>query len=759
MRGASLTLLLTFSAPLYTLDFATYDEKAREYNLAGNVWYYFEEYNEQQPHEALELLQKGFFTRSASKRLSLGYTAKAVWVAIPFEAPADRPQRLVLELTSLIDRIQFSYMNERGLILDSWLTGRDYPVSSRPAAHRNFVFPLAVDASPQLAPTRFTPSKPGVHRRIILLRLMSQGSMLVPLKLVSDAQFHADDHIEQMVFGVYFGIMLVMVLYNLFLYASTRERSYAFYVFYILFFMLFQFALWGFLHELMLPEYPRLAKYLLPGFLHLATIFQLLFAAQFFQAQAIIPRLYRISGYLSFATFLSMAVGPFIPYRYFITVGIVTGSAGALLIFFKALLLYMKQQKIARFFLIAYTTLIAGVVFLALRNMGVINYSFMSSYSAQIGSALEVILLSLALADRINIWRDEKERAQREVIDREREMSRAFQLFVPQKFLELAGETDFTRLTLGKSTTREIAILFSDIRSFTSLSESMTPEQNFRFLNSYLSRMGPIIRRHGGFIDKFIGDAIMALFPEDHGRSRVGAATEGAKATTEGHGGPKVGAATEGAKATTEGHGGPKVGAATEGAMATTEGHGGPKVGAATEGAMATTEDHGGSRVGAATEGAKATTEDHGGSRVGAATEGAKATTEDLAGVESSADSGGSHGAVAAALEMRSVLKEYNRHRQEQDYKPIDIGIGIHTGTVRLGTIGDNERWEGTVIGDTVNLASRIESLSSTFAAPIVVSGAVLQTIGKGYNVRELDTLRVRGKTQPVTVYEILEQS
>lgn len=619
----SAALLALFSLPVSALDFARYDAPGREFSLANNVWYYFEEYNEQQPHEALELLQKGFFTRSPAKRLSLGYTAKAVWVAIPFEANGAKAERYILEINSLIDSIQFSYMNERGLILDSWLTGRDFPVSTRPASHRNFVFPLGVEQAGSTAPVK----------RIILMRLMSQGSMLVPLKLTGENEFHADDHLEQMVFGVYFGIMLVMVLYNLFLYASTRERSYAFYVFYILFFMLFQFALWGFLHEVILPDFPRLAKYLLPGFLHLATLFQLLFAAQFFQARDMIPRLYKVSGYLSFLTFLSLLFGGLLPYRFFITIGILTGSAGALLNFTMALVLYLRKQKVARFFLIAYSTLIGGVVFLALRNMGIINYSFISSYSAQVGSALEVVLLSLALADKINIWRDEKEKAQRQVIDREREMSRAFQLFVPQKFLELAGETNFTRLTLGKSTTREITILFSDIRSFTSLSETMTPEENFRFLNSYLSRMGPIIRKHGGFIDKFIGDAIMALFSETAGPAN----------------------------------------------------------------------------------------------------------------------------AAGAALEMRAALKEYNAHRQAQGYQPIDIGTGIHTGMVRLGTIGENERWEGTVIGDTVNLASRIEALSSAFSVPIVMSEAVMKSLSAALACRELDTIRVKGKKQSVTVYELLE--
>ncbi len=653
MRAAFLPIALLFSTAASAVEFAQYDPVRHQFALEGKVHYYVEEYNEQQPHEALELLQKGHFTRSDSARLSLGYTAKAIWVAVPVAQLASKSDRLILEITALIDSIQFNYLNERGLRLESFVTGRDMPLSSRPLNHHNFVFPVTLERG---------------SRGFVLIRLMSQGSMLIPLKLMPESEFYQLDRLELLVFGIYFGIMAVMVLYNLFLYAATRERSYAFYVFYILFFLLFQFALWGFFHELVLPEYPQLAKFALPLFLHLATVFQLLFAAQFFQARDIIPRLYKISGYLSFATFLSLLAGGLIPYRWFITVGILTGSGAAVLIFFQALILYVRRQKVARFFLIAYTTLIGGVVFLALRNMGIINYSFVSSYSAQIGSALEVVLLSLALADKINIWRDEKDKAQKQVIDREREMNRAFQLFVPQKFLELAGETDFTKLELGKSSTREITILFSDIRKFTSLSETMTPEQNFRFLNSYLSRMGPIIREHGGFIDKFIGDAIMALFPN-------------------------------------EGHGGPGAAAARDGVFAATEGHGGSRAAAARDGVFAAARPA---------------------------------------------------GAAQAALAMRHELKAYNAHRANQGYKPIDIGIGIHTGMVRLGTIGENERWEGTVIGDTVNLASRIENLSSTFNAPIVVSEAVLETLPAGQACRELDTIRVKGKQKAVKVFELL---
>ncbi|WP_293149683.1 MULTISPECIES: adenylate/guanylate cyclase domain-containing protein [unclassified Microcoleus] len=205
--------------------------------------------------------------------------------------------------------------------------------------------------------------------------------------------------------------------------------------------------------------------------------------------------------------------------------------------------------------------------------------------------------------------------------------------FVPREFLKFLQRESIVDARLGDSVQAEMTIMFADIRSFTSLSESMSPRENFEFLNSYLSRVGPVIRQYNGFIDKYIGDGIMALFPN---------------------------------------------------------------------------------------------------------------CAED---------------AVQAAIEMQQQVKIYNKHRQNCGYKPISIGIGLHTGTLMLGTIGEAERMESTVISDAVNLASRVEGLTKLYGVGIVASVQTLCRIDdpQHYKCRFLDRVQVKGKQAPVAVFEIYD--
>ena len=100
-----------------------------------------------------------------------------------------------------------------------------------------------------------------------------------------------------------------------------------------------------------------------------------------------------------------------------------------------------------------------------------------------------------------------------------KETNLSIERFVPHAFLAIVGKPSIVEVELGDNKRKEMTVLFSDIRNFTTLSEKMTPDENFAFINAYLERMGPVIRDHNGFIDKYIGDAIMALF--EIGRRRA----------------------------------------------------------------------------------------------------------------------------------------------------------------------------------------------------------------------------------------------
>ncbi|MBK8395489.1 MAG: adenylate/guanylate cyclase domain-containing protein [Leptospiraceae bacterium] len=211
----------------------------------------------------------------------------------------------------------------------------------------------------------------------------------------------------------------------------------------------------------------------------------------------------------------------------------------------------------------------------------------------------------------------------------------AYSRFVPADFITFLHRDDITQVLLGDQTKTEMSVMFCDIRSFTELSETMTPEETFKFLNAYLKRVGPIIRNNNGFIDKFMGDGIMALFPLD---------------------------------------------------------------------------------------------------------------PED---------------AVLAAIQMQNAVREYNILRVHSNYRPIEIGIGIHVGSLMLGTIGEANRMDATVISDAVNLASRLEGLTKVYGAPILISDVTFQRLKnqENYQYRMLGRVQVKGKKESVGIMEIIHDT
>lgn len=209
--------------------------------------------------------------------------------------------------------------------------------------------------------------------------------------------------------------------------------------------------------------------------------------------------------------------------------------------------------------------------------------------------------------------------------------NQSYSRFVPRAFLDFLGKTDINTVELGDQKRADMSMLFVDIRSFTTLSETMSPQDNFDFINDYLSEISPVIRRNGGFVDKYIGDAIMALFP------------------------------------------------------------------------------------------------------------------------------GKAEDAVHAAIDILKTLDRFNAKRAGNGLAPVRVGMGLNRGTVMLGTVGEQERMDTTVISDAVNLASRLEVLAKLYDVQIMTTLSTLEQIENkaSFAYRVIHRGRVKGKAELVTLVEV----
>jgi len=205
--------------------------------------------------------------------------------------------------------------------------------------------------------------------------------------------------------------------------------------------------------------------------------------------------------------------------------------------------------------------------------------------------------------------------------------------FVPNEFIRSLGHESITDVRLGDHVEQVVTVLFADIRDYTGLAESMTPAENFKFVSSYNQRMGPLVQKHKGFVNQYLGDGIMAIFtssPED---------------------------------------------------------------------------------------------------------------------------------ALRAAVAIQKELSIYNEQRQEKGRQTIEVGIGLHTGSLIMGIIGDQKRMDAATVSDTVNTASRMEGLTKFYGTRILLSEYSLQLIENkaDFNFRYLGKVQVKGKKAFTDIYECFD--
>lgn len=248
------------------------------------------------------------------------------------------------------------------------------------------------------------------------VKVQSRNVMELPMSVSNGTAIINQISTDQLVFGLYSGIILVMFFYNFFIYLSVKDYQYLFYVMYILVVGMTQTSLKGFSTKFIWGH----SEWLTENAPHIVTagsgIFSILFAFSFLHLRQYIPVLYKVLYLNLIVYFFSIAVyisGYFMIGQQILQVNTTIVS---LLILVSAVLIYRKGYKPALFFWVAWSFFLGGVVIYILKDAGVLSYNTFTSNAILIGSGLEAALLSFALADKINIYKKEKEESQAEAL-------------------------------------------------------------------------------------------------------------------------------------------------------------------------------------------------------------------------------------------------------------------------------------------------------------------------------------------------------
>jgi len=279
------------------------------------------------------------------------------------------------------------------------------------------------------------------------LKIKGANQVIFPLMIRDQENLSEYSLLIESINGCFAGIILVMVLYNLFIYFSTRDKSYLFYVLYVLSVGLAQIALSGYGFKYLWPNIPQFNAVSTIYFSGFAGVFAMLFVKNFLQLDEKWPfgvyilnlniLLYSSTGLLNLAGFELLS------FRAVDVAGGI-GSLGLLVIGIK---LSREGYRPARLFLIAWTIFLFGLVLLVLRNVNVLPYNTFTSYTMQLGSILEVVLLSIALADKINIFKREREESQEEALRISKENER----IIREQNISLEGKVKERTTTLLKT--------------------------------------------------------------------------------------------------------------------------------------------------------------------------------------------------------------------------------------------------------------------------------------------------------------------
>lgn len=469
---------------------------------------------------------------SAAESLNFGYTSDRFWFRFDIENPSPATTERMLEISyPVLDHVEvYIYSGDR---FTQIALGDKFPFAQRPVRHRNFILPLRFKAGEKMS---------------FIMRVDTTSSMQIPISLWNSADFIDHEQTSSLIQGLYFGCIGIMIFYNLFVFLSLREPGYFWYVAYVISMGSMVAAINGLSFQYLWPNATEWNDQSIVISLSCLVLFVTLFTRDFLR----LPEQQRL--WLNYFVVALIAVCSamlitsfFMSYSVMIVSIIMIALIGIIFALLTGMLRLYDGYAPAKLYIAAWTTMLAGGAILAFNKYGIIVRNGLTENALQVGSAVEVFLLSLALAHRLHLEKSERDAAQRAALFNERNARETLETRVRertqdleranQKLQELSLTDGLTGLFNRRHFDESFELQFKRaIRDATPLAILMIDADHFKRVNDTFGHLAgddclvtistilrQQIKRDNDLVARFGGEefAVLLMNTEPHYASRM----------------------------------------------------------------------------------------------------------------------------------------------------------------------------------------------------------------------------------------------
>lgn len=393
-----------------------------EYDVKGKL-YYYQEVGTQRAMQ--QVIKEKFLPLAKEISPSLGFNKNSHWFRLDLDNQSGQKDWLMEFSYAPLDHLEIYFQNETGQWQNK-ISGDEFPVSSREFNHRNIVFPLAVAAGKQA----------------IYIKLKSSSSLYLPIVLWKTDAFYNAQLSQEFAHGIFYGILIIMIFYNLFLYFSIRDVNTLYYIFTLLAGINVIAFFQGYGFYFLYPEHPELNPF-----------FTVMGGPLFIVASGLLARSFLDLGRFNFWLDRILLAITIVTILAALNITTLTEAFSyksihllmvfnCLLILISAVYCFYKKYRPARYFLLAWISLLLAVTFFSLRNLGFIHSNWLTESSLYFGGIMQTLLISLALGDRINILTKENQQTKEIALKQEQLMKDRLEKTVVSRTEEIRSKNE-----------------------------------------------------------------------------------------------------------------------------------------------------------------------------------------------------------------------------------------------------------------------------------------------------------------------------